>query len=51
LWFFHTYWRRKKEYRKLFESQQFPHLRVIVIEKPRQAQQWLAALTEEEPGL
>ena len=46
LWFFRTYWRRKKEYRDLFESQQFPHLRVIVIEKPRRANQLLAALNE-----
>lgn len=46
LWFFRTYGRRKKEYKDLFESQQFPHLRVIVIEKPRQAHQWLAALNE-----
>ncbi|GBF04397.1 adenylate kinase-like kinase [Deinococcus aerius] len=44
-WFFRTHWRRRRETPELLA--QFPHLRVVRLRSPREAERWLASLSPE----
>lgn len=43
-WFFKTYWRRKREYPRLFGMPEHAHLHIIQFKNPDQAQEWLTRL-------
>lgn len=45
-WLFKTYWRRKREFPKLFALPGYSHLQIIQLKTPRQAEEWLASLPE-----
>ena len=45
-WLFKTYWRRKREYPKLFAMPEHVHLRIIHFKTPREAELWLDQLPE-----
>ncbi|NOT03273.1 MAG: adenylate kinase [Anaerolineales bacterium] len=43
-WLFKTYWRRKREYPKLFALPENAHLKVIHFKHPKEAEEWLAKI-------
>jgi adenylate kinase family enzyme len=40
-WLFKTYWRRKREYPKLFALPENAHLKIIHFKHPKETEQWL----------
>ena len=44
-WFFRTHWKRRREMPGLVAG--YPHLRVVRLRSPREADRWLASLTPE----
>ena len=46
VWFFKTYWHRKKDYRKAINEDKYQHLTVLEFRHPRQAKQFLENLRE-----
>jgi adenylate kinase family enzyme len=40
-WLFKTYWRRKREYPKLFSDPQNAHLKVLRFQHPNETEEWL----------
>ncbi len=42
LWAFKTYWRRKRDYPRLFSRPEHSHLRVVRLRSPREAERWIA---------
>jgi adenylate kinase family enzyme len=42
LWFFQTYWKRRKEYPLLFQRPQYSHINFITLPSPRKAKKFLA---------
>lgn len=43
-WLFKTYWRRKREYPKLFSLPEYRHLKVIHFKHPVETSEWLKRL-------
>jgi len=43
-WLFKTYWRRKREYPKLFSQPENQHLKVLRFKHPRETNEWLRKL-------
>lgn len=46
VWFFQTYWKRKKDYRQAIRSHKYQHLTIIEFKHPRQAKRFLKDLRE-----
>lgn len=46
LWFFKTYWRRKRDYAKYLAADEYAHLKQYRLTNPRQAEELLAELTQ-----
>ena len=44
VWFFQTYWKRKKTYPQLFVQEEYQHLTVLEFRHPRQAKRFLKHL-------
>ena len=44
LWFLKSYGRRKRTYQTIFEENQYPHLKIIVFEHPRETKFFLESL-------
>jgi hypothetical protein len=47
MWVLKTYWRRKKEYPKLLESNEYSHLQVIRLKSSQEVEEWLDSLSHE----
>ncbi len=43
-WLFKTYWRRKRDYPRLFASPEYSHLKVFRFKTPEETQKWLTGL-------
>ena len=43
-WLFKTYWRRKREYPKLFLLPEFSHLKIIHHKNPAETKKWILSL-------
>lgn len=43
-WLFKTYWRRKREYPRLFSQPEHQHLRLIRFRTPGETEEWLKSL-------
>jgi len=43
-WLFKTYWRRKREYPRLFALPEHEHLKIIHFKSPNETEKWLANL-------
>jgi len=43
-WLFKTYWRRKREYPRLFSQPEHNHLKVIRLAHPKETKRWLESL-------
>jgi len=43
-WLFKTYWRRKREYPKLFAETHHSHLRIFHFKSPNRTKEWLSKL-------
>lgn len=48
LWFFKSYGRRKRTYQTIFEENQYPHLKILVFEHPREAKFFLESLQNDD---
>lgn len=46
VWFFQTFWKRKKEYSKVISQDKFRHLTVLEFRHPRQAKRFLKDLRD-----
>ena len=44
IWFFKTFWKRKKMYREIFNTQPYPHLQMIEVRSPRAARAFVEEL-------
>ncbi len=47
-WLFKTYWKRKREYPRLFAEPRYAHLTVVRLGSPREAEDWLAVFQESQ---
>lgn len=45
LWALQTYWRRRREYPRLFRRPEYAHLQVVHLRSPRAVERWLGGLT------
>lgn len=43
-WLFRTYWRRKREYPRLFAMPEYKHLKVLHFKNPKETENWLSSL-------
>ncbi|NSW53107.1 MAG: hypothetical protein HPY85_11435 [Anaerolineae bacterium] len=48
IWFFRTFWKRRKMYRELFDHPPYPHLHMIEFTKPRKANRFIQLATQKE---
>lgn len=46
IWFFQTFWKRKKQYRQILAQEEYQHLTVLEFRHPRQAKSFLKQLKE-----
>jgi adenylate kinase family enzyme len=46
VWFFQTFWKRKKEYPEIINQDKYQHLTVLEFKHPRQAKRFLLGLQE-----
>jgi len=44
VWFFRTFWKRRRMYGEALNSQHYPHLQILIFKHPRQARQFLVSL-------